>query len=415
METADFNIGVRMLEGDLIYSIISPIVGVLGLSLGVYVMFKNPHLEMTRTYLAVMVLFLIAGMLDFSLNNASDQAIAEAVGRILVLNVVLIFAGFLYLSSLLPCERRRNWFRSHRLEFIIVILALGVIPAAFVDVKNSTYGWGIPDSFSVMVLLAIVLALIILTLFVLSRAYRSSTDPSVRKQCVLMSIGIVFPVVYSGFLIVLDQMGTFSPPQLAPGFLLTSIVFLYAILRHKLFLIAPVVEDKKEGNGRSSKAELRIADRGCYLIEGKRSDEAYRMFMEDVGEGAEGLLLSRMHPDAIKETYGLVKTPIIWLAIQPGPDRIEPANLSILQHTVVEFLRKGQDVVVMLDGLEYLISNNPIEKVLKTLYAIKDEVMASNSKLLLPIDPEILDLTHLALFEREFEVLKTSGGAGTEI
>ena len=404
-----------MLEGDLIYSIISPIVGILGLLLGAYVIVKNPYLGTTRTFFVVMVLFLIAGVLDFSLTNAPDGAVATTIGRILVLNVVLIFGGFLYLSSLLPYERRRNWFRSHRLEFVVILLALGVIPAASVEVKNSIYGWGIPDSFSVVALLTIVLALIILTLFVLSRAYRSSSDAAVKKQCVLMSIGIIFPIIYSGFLVVLDQMGALNPPQLAPGFLLTSIVFLYAILRHKLFLIAPVAEDKKEGNRRLDKAKLRIAGRGCYLIEGKRSDEAYRMFMEDVGKGAEGLLLSRMHPDAIKETYGLVKTPIIWLASQPGPDRIEPANLSIFQHTIVEFLRRGQDVVVMLDGLEYLISNNPIEKILKTIYAIKDEIVVSNSKLLVPIDPEVLDPAHLALFEREFEVLKTSGGAGTEI
>ena len=54
----------------------------------------------------------------------------------------------------------------------------------------------------------------------------------------------------------------------------------------------------------------------------------------------------------------------------------------------------------MLDGLEYLISNNPTERILKTVYAIKDEVIVSNSTLLVPIDPDVLDLAHLALFER---------------
>jgi len=404
-----------VLEGDLVFTFISPVVGFFGLLLGVYVFVKNPYLETTRAFFVVMILFLIAGLLDFSLMNAPDAEVATAVGRVLVLCVVLIFGGFLYLSSLLPYERRRNWFRRHRLEFVVILVLLGMVPASSVEVVDSTFGWGIPDTFSIFALVAIVVAMIILTLLVLSRAYRSTSDAEVRRQCVLMSIGIVFPIVYSGLLVILDTIGAGNPPQLAPGFLLTSVVFLYAVMKHKLFLLAPVAEEPKEENGRPGKSKSDIAGPGCYLIEVKRPDEAYRMFMEDVDRGAKGLLISRTHPDAAKEKYGLVKTPIIWLASQPGPDRIEPANLSILQHTIVEFLRRGDDVVVMLDGLEYLISNNPIEKVLKVIYAIKDEVIISNSKFLVPIDPDVLDQAHIALFEREFKVLRRGGGAGTEI
>lgn len=96
--------------------------------------------------------------------------------------------------------------------------------------------------------------------------------------------------------------------------MLTSIVFLYAISRHKLFLIVTVAEHEKEENGRSDKAKPRIPGVGCYLIEAKRPDEAYRMFTEGIDKGAMGVLISRMHTDAAKEKYGLVKTPIIWLA-----------------------------------------------------------------------------------------------------
>ncbi|MGD0057046.1 MAG: hypothetical protein ABSB83_04220 [Methanomassiliicoccales archaeon] len=209
---ADSSTGACMLEGDLSHSIISPIVVILGLLPGIYVIVKNPYIGTTRTFFVVMVLFLIVGVLDFSLTNASDVATATAVGRALVLKVVLIFGGVLYLSSLLPYERRRNWFRSHRLEFIIILLALGIVPASSVEVTSSMYGWGIPDSFSIGALVVIDLALMFLTLLVHSRAYRSSSDAEVRKQCVLMSIGIFFPIVYSGFLVLLEKVGAPNPP-----------------------------------------------------------------------------------------------------------------------------------------------------------------------------------------------------------
>ncbi|MDD1767336.1 MAG: DUF835 domain-containing protein [Methanomassiliicoccales archaeon] len=415
MGGAESRLGKSVLEGYLIFTIISPIIGILGLLLGIYVYMRNPFLETTRTFFGIMVLFLLAGLLDFILMNAPGEAAAVAVGRILVVCVVLIFGGFLYLSSLLPFERRRNWFKAHRIEYVVILILLGMIPASSVEVVSSVYGWGIPDTFPIFALVAIVLALTILALSVLYRVYRSATDVGVRTQCVLMSIGIVFPLAYSGLLVILDSLGAGNPPQLAPGFLLTSIVFLYAISKHKLFLVSPVAEVGRDRKGRPDKPPSNIIGPGCYLIEMKRPDEAYRMFVGQVERGAKGLLISRTHPDAAKEKYGLVKTPIIWLASQPGPDRIEPANLSILQHTIIEFLRRGKDAVVMLDGLEYLISNNPVEKVLKTVYAIKDEIVISDSKFLVPVDPDVLDPAHLALFEREFEVLKTSGGAGTEI
>ncbi len=404
-----------MLEGYHIFTVVSPIVGALWLLLGIYVYMRNPFLDTTRSFFLIMVLFMLAGILDFMMMNAPSEAAGVALGRILVFCVVLIFGGFLYLSSLLPYERRRNWFKVHKLEFVAILVVLGIIPAVTAEVTESVYGWGIPDTFPIFALAAEVLGLTILSLYVLYVAYRSAKDVEIRRQCALMSIGIVFPLGYSGLLLMLDAMGTGNPPQLAPGFLLTSIVFLYAISKHKLFLVSPVAEEGKDGKVAAERMTTTGIGPGCYLIEMKRPGEAYRMFVEQVERGAKGLLISRTHPDAVKESYGLVKTPIIWLASQPGPDRIEPANLSILQHTIIEFLRQGKGAVVMLDGLEYLMSNNPVEKVLKTVYAIKDEIVVSESKLLIPIDPDVLDPAHLALFEREFEVIRTGGGAGTEI
>jgi len=100
----------------------------------------------------------------------------------------------------------------------------------------------------------------------------------------------------------------------------------------------------------------------------------------------------------------LVQTPIIWLANQPGPDRIEAIDLSILQHTVIEFARRTDKAIIMIDGLEYLISNNPMKDVLRLIYNIQDELVGTGNRLLLPLDPEAMDPIELAFFERECSV-----------
>ncbi len=405
-----------MLEGDLVYSVISPVVGVLGAGMGLYVILKNPYLETARAFFLLMMLFLVAGLYDFFLMNSPNEVTATGIGRVVLALIVLIYGGMLYLSSLLPYERRTRWLSSHKIEFLVILAVAAVVPAAMVDqAVRTSYGWGIPDSPAMNVLLVIVLVLIFMALGMLFRTYRSSRSRSVKRQSVLLGAGIVFPLFHAFILVISDYFGVYSPPILSAGFLVTSVVFLYAILRHKLFIIEPVSEERKAGPGpREGKDRVEISKGGSYLIESKRPDPAYAVFTSEVGKGSKGLLISRTHPDTIKERYGLVKTPIVWLASQPGPDRVEPANLSILQHTISEFLKKGEDVIVMLDGLEYLISNNPIEKVLRLIYSIRDEVVLSDSKFIIPVDPDVLYPNHLALFERELEVVR-SGGAGTEI
>ncbi|MBM4237430.1 MAG: DUF835 domain-containing protein, partial [Euryarchaeota archaeon] len=200
----------------------------------------------------------------------------------------------------------------------------------------------------------------------------------------------------------------------APGFLVTVVAFTLAIVRYKLFIIVPV-EESALTRLRKEEAEAEVAPATSHLVEEKTPDAAYGVFLEQIASGSKGLLITRTHPDAVKERHGLVETPIIWLASTPGPDRVDPSNLSILQHTVAEFLRKDENTVIMLDGIEYLISNNPMEKVLRTMYAIRDEVVVANSRLIVPLDPEVLDESKLALLEREFEITRAGEGAGTEI
>jgi two-component system cell cycle response regulator len=101
----------------------------------------------------------------------------------------------------------------------------------------------------------------------------------------------------------------------------------------------------------------------------------------------------------------LEKTPIIWLSNQLGRVYVNPTNIGILSDTIIRFIEKSGDSVVMLDGIEFLIVNNDFEKVLRMIHHIAEATMEYKSRLI--ISPRTLDTREMALLERNMEVIDT--------
>jgi hypothetical protein len=224
-----------------------------------------------------------------------------------------------------------------------------------------------------------------------------------RKQSQLIALGVLSPVLYALALSVLEGFVTDMPSILSPGFLLLACVFAYGIMRYRLFLPSAVKETDIKGVKRRDKEMAESAK--FLMVEEKRPERSYRLFLGLLANGKHGLIITRSHPDLLREEYRIEKTPVLWLAKQPGPNRIEPANLSILQQIVTEFMKKGANAAVIIDSLEYIMENNPPEEVMMMLYDLRDEILVTNSTLVLSIDPETLDPQYVALLEREFQVL----------
>ncbi len=116
-----------------------------------------------------------------------------------------------------------------------------------------------------------------------------------------------------------------------------------------------------------------------------------------------GIAVSRQHPDFIRQKYGLENTPIYWLATRTGQEVIAPTNLGILTHTLVGFIDENPCAVILLDGIEYLVSNNDFIKVLRVIDQVNDHIAQSKSIMIIPVDPRAFDQKELALLERNME------------
>lgn len=146
-----------------------------------------------------------------------------------------------------------------------------------------------------------------------------------------------------------------------------------------------------------------------YVVEESPSDISFDAFVNIVSTSVNGskktvgLAISRQHPDLIKEKYGLEATPIYWLATRAGDDVIAPTNLGILTHMLIKFVEENPNGVMLLDGLEYLVSNNDFNKVLRVIDQVSDHISQSKSVLIIPIDPRAFASKELALLERNVE------------
>jgi len=125
-----------------------------------------------------------------------------------------------------------------------------------------------------------------------------------------------------------------------------------------------------------------------------------------------GYIVSRQHPNLIREKYGFEGTQIIWLATQAGENTMDPTSLGMLAHSISEFLSKTKDGIVLLDGVEYLITNNDFKKVVRVIEQINDSVMNYEGYLIMTLDPRAFDQKELAIIERYFELIHPKGAPG---
>jgi hypothetical protein len=149
-----------------------------------------------------------------------------------------------------------------------------------------------------------------------------------------------------------------------------------------------------------------------YLVLEEAPNHSFEIFKDFVTHGAQGLCITRKAPKVVMEAYGLERTPILWLSrvatqknsIRPSP----PENVAL---AVEHFIGVGKESVVLLDGLEYLVSHNDYPSILALLHDLNENVSLSDSILLVPVDAKAMNDKEFALLRREVEIIVPPGAA----
>ena len=170
-------------------------------------------------------------------------------------------------------------------------------------------------------------------------------------------------------------------------------MLLYSRTRFTSVEPAAVTSGSKEG-------VRELAPRNTYVIWSTDSRRGYELIVQGLSQGLEGLIITRKPPSMIKPTYGLKKTTMIWLSTSPGSEAIHPANTGILTDTIVRFVEKGKNTIILVDGFESIVTYTDFKKALTTLDHLKDLIVAHNSRLIVTIDKRTLTEKEAALIEK---------------
>ncbi|WP_319508290.1 DUF835 domain-containing protein [uncultured Methanolobus sp.] len=162
--------------------------------------------------------------------------------------------------------------------------------------------------------------------------------------------------------------------------------------------ITPLTEDVGED---TPNTEVELESGYIYISECENPEQSYQTFSELVRSGKPGLCITRQNPDKVRNMYGIAKTPIVWLTKNKinGQQSIDSTELFKIYPTIADFVNKIDDGVVLMDGLEYLILDNDFLSVIKLIEQTNDTIMASSSRMVLQVDPNVLE-------KKEFHLLK---------
>ncbi len=164
----------------------------------------------------------------------------------------------------------------------------------------------------------------------------------------------------------------------------------------------------EEGGGQVDvkPVEHEVGGRGAYLVREPKADRIFEIFVDMVKAGARGLCITRIHPDELRARPGYADVGFIWLSKSPGKKEkgvavAEPTDLVEIASAISEFAADGGDAAVLLEGLEYMISQNGFASVLRFLQKVNENIVLSKSHLLISANPAAMKEQEYKLLARE--------------
>jgi hypothetical protein len=79
---------------------------------------------------------------------------------------------------------------------------------------------------------------------------------------------------------------------------------------------------------------------------------------------------------------------------------------------MIRFMENNPNSIVLLEGVEYLMTFNDFRRVLRSLDSLNETAWITKARLLITVDPKAFDQKDLAMLERDRKVLRGSDEIG---
>ncbi|MEK6916802.1 MAG: DUF835 domain-containing protein, partial [Nanoarchaeota archaeon] len=151
--------------------------------------------------------------------------------------------------------------------------------------------------------------------------------------------------------------------------------------------------------------DIELKGNKIYLLKEKYDKYAIELFVNLLNKKFTGLAITRDKPEEIKRNYKLEKTPFIWLKKpKDKSDKLAISDTKSLFKLINEFLTKSKKSVILIDRLDYIITQNGFENSLNFIQSLKD-ILTEDSLIIISINPYTLNESQLNLIEEESQDL----------
>lgn len=423
--------------------------GAICLGAGMMAWMKNPRSKAASIFLVSMMFIFVATSTGplFPIVSPDNAGTARSLATACIVSILISETLLWMLAIVFPVERRLsfrpiNLAGAAMLSILAVTVGLGL---AFTDLDLSD-----PDRIRIstearaLVLTVAATSMMLAMILVLSVRAKAS---DVQWRSGTIYLAGLWVLAIGGTLFALGSfvdsgVGTSIEPlaqiSLATGLAISGLIFAYSIASGQMVMtVSPATEASRS----SEKATYRLLHRHVYLVEEEKPDFSFEIF-SDILKGRcfdcsnddafpceslecsacklpcpcrtctkyksrpQGMVVTRQFPNDVREEHFLQTTPILWLSTVSGKDNMDPAKLNLLTDYLVNFMDRSHNGVVLVDGLEYLVTSNDFNRVLKAIDRWTECAMTSDCRLILSLDPRTFEKKELALLEKNKEVVR---------
>lgn len=125
----------------------------------------------------------------------------------------------------------------------------------------------------------------------------------------------------------------------------------WGVARYKKFSVPPAAEDFLRD------ADAQDIAPGIFMSREGKPAAARAFFTRTVKHGLPGLFIGRTPPQVFMRAMGIHRVPAIWLAQSRYERCLAPSETEVLMHTIRDYAGQAGRSVVLIEDIDYIVSN----------------------------------------------------------
>ena len=136
------------------------------------------------------------------------------------------------------------------------------------------------------------------------------------------------------------------------------------------------------------------------------SGKSFDMFKYTTKRGYKGLCITKRHPDDVRKLVGNEKLPVVWLSTEDIkiPNCICTTSLPKISKVVQSFYGKVNNIILLIDDIEYLVDTNSKGIVNGFIEEIKSRNIQDKNILIIPSEPAYGEKEYFS--QKNFEIIR---------